>query len=129
MQIEALKGLTRAKNEREYHFRSDPVDETTPSALWFCAVDKRESIEERRDRRQKKMRRTQEKFLEAIQERVPRAKFAFGAGESTINGRPEALRKMTASIKGGTWDKLCDHEGYVEDQEIKRKQRRTIEPA
>ncbi len=56
------------------------------------------------------MRRTQEKFLEAMQERVPpRAKFCtLEAGESTIQQlRPEALRKMTASIKERE-DKLCD---------------------
>ncbi len=37
----------------------------------------------------------QEKFLEAMQERVPRAKFAFGAGESTIlNGLELLYEKM-----------------------------------
>ncbi len=41
-----------------------------------------------------------EKFLEAMQERVPRAKFARLEPESTINGLDQKLyEKMTASIK------------------------------
>ncbi len=70
--------LKEMYGEREYHFRIDPVNETTPHLPHcdFCAVDQSgESIGERRDRRQKENAQDAEKFLEAMQ-RVPHAKFA-----------------------------------------------------
>ncbi len=40
------------------------------------------------------MRRTQEKFLEAMQERVPRAKFGtFGAEKAQFNGLDQKFTK------------------------------------
>ncbi len=61
---EAYEELKEMYGEREYHFMMIPMNGTTPHLHCdFCAGDKRESIGERRDRRQKKMRRTQ-KFLE-----------------------------------------------------------------
>ncbi len=57
--------------------------------------------------------------MKAMQESCLALNFArFGAG--LVNGRPEALRKMTASIRNV--NKLCDREDFVEDQEVKRKQ-------
>ncbi len=73
MQIEALKEATRSKGNvwrREYHFRSDPRRFPTTPHLHcdFKAVDQAgESIGEKATyRRQRKMRRTQEEFLEAM---------------------------------------------------------------
>ncbi len=50
MQIEALKEAyeeLKMYGEEEYHFRSDPVDETTPHLCDFCAVDQARSIGEK----------------------------------------------------------------------------------
>ncbi len=54
------RGLRGAKGNvwRGYHFRSDPRRDNAPSALRdFVPLTAGESIGERRDRRQKKMRR------------------------------------------------------------------------
>ncbi len=69
----------------------------------------------------KRNAQTQEKFLEAMQEWVPRAKFArLEPEKAQFNGLDQKLyEKMTASIKEREEDKLCDREDYVEDQEIK----------
>ncbi len=69
---------------KEYHFHYDSVTSTeiTPRSCDFVPLTKRESIGEKRDRRQKENAQDAEKFLETMQERVPRAKFTFGAGES-----------------------------------------------
>ncbi len=67
------------------------------------------------------------KFLEAMQKRVPRAKFCTLEPEAQFNGLDQKLyEKMTASIKERE-DKLCDQtlKDYVEDQEINLKQKRT----
>ena len=98
------------------------VDETTPHLHCdFVPLTKRGNLSAKDvigDK--KKMRRTQEKFLEAMQERVPRAKFArLEPEKAQFNGLDQALyEKMTASIKERE-DKLFDREDYVEDQEIK----------
>ncbi len=68
------------------------------------------------------MRRTQEKFLELMQEKCLRAKFAsLGAGESyVLNGLDQKLyEKTTASIKEREDTSYVISEDYVEDQEIK----------
>ncbi len=72
MQIEGAEETTRLKNVwRRISFRSDPVDET-PICIVILLLDQAgESIGERRDRRQENAQDT-EKFLEAMQERVPR---------------------------------------------------------
>ncbi len=78
MQIgEALKGAYEAKKcmaEREYISTVIHVDEiNAPSAHCdFVAVDQAGNLSARRDRRQRKCTGTQEKFLEAMQKRVPR---------------------------------------------------------
>lgn len=98
------------------------VDETTPHLHCdFVPLTERGNLSAKDvigDK--KKMRRTQEKFLEAMQERVPRAKFArLEPEKAQFNGLDQKLyEKMTASIKERE-DKLCDREDYIEDQEIK----------
>ncbi len=101
MQIEALKGSTGAKGKcmAENIISAIHVDGIAPHLHCdFVPLTKRESIGERRDGRQKKMRRTQEEFLEAMQEGVPRAKFTFGWRKPNLTA-DQTLRKMTASIK------------------------------
>ena len=126
MQIEALK---EAYEELKGMYGEDNiisavihVDETTPHLHCdFVPLTKRGNLSAKDvigDK--KKMRRTQEKFLEAMQERVPRAKFArLEPEKAQFNGLDQKLyEKMTASIKERE-DKLCDREDYIEDQEIK----------
>lgn len=125
-QIEALK---EAYEELKELYGEDNiisavihVDETTPHLHCdFVPLTKRGNLSAKDvigDK--KKMRRTQEKFLEAMQERVPRAKFArLEPEKAQFNGLDQKLyEKMTASIKERE-DKLCDREDYIEDQEIK----------
>ncbi len=73
----AERGLRELKgNVWRRIFRSDPRRQTTPHLHCdFVPLTKRGITGERRDS-DKEMRRTQEKFLEAMQESVPRAKFA-----------------------------------------------------
>lgn len=126
MQIKALK---EAYEELKEMYGEDNiisavihVDETTPHLHCdFVPLTKRGNLSAKDvigDK--KKMRRTQEKFLEAMQERVPRAKFArLEPEKAQFNGLDQKLyEKMTASIKERE-DKLCDREDYIEDQEIK----------
>lgn len=125
-QIEALKQayeeLKEMYGEENIISAVIHVDETTPHLHCdFVPLTKRGNLSAKDvigDK--KKMRRTQEKFLEAMQERVPRAKFArLEPEKAQFNGLDQALyEKMTASIKERE-DKLCDREDYIEDQEIK----------
>ena len=125
-QIEALKEayeeLKEMYGEENIISAVIHVDETTPHLHCdFVPLTKRGNLSAKDvigDK--KKMRRTQEKFLEAMQERVPRAKFArLEPEKAQFNGLDQALyEKMTASIKERE-DKLCDREDYIEDQEIK----------
>jgi len=125
-QIEALKEayeqLTEMYGEENIISAVIHVDETTPHLHCdFVPLTKRGNLSAKDvigDK--KKMRRTQEKFLEAMQERVPRAKFArLEPEKAQFNGLDQKLyEKMTASIKERE-DKLCDREDYIEDQEIK----------
>ena len=125
-QIEALKEayeqLKEMYGEENIISAVIHVDETTPHLHCdFVPLTKRGNLSAKDvigDK--KKMRRTQEKFLEAMQERVPRAKFArLEPEKAQFNGLDQKLyEKMTASIKERE-DKLCDREDYVEDQEIK----------
>lgn len=124
-QIEALKQayeeLKEMYGEENIISAVIHVDETTPHLHCdFVPLTKRGNLSAKDvigDK--KKMRRTQEKFLEAMQERVPRAKFArLEPEKAQFNGLDQALyEKMTASIKERE-DKLCDHEDYIEDKEI-----------
>lgn len=126
MQIEALKEayeeLKEMYGEENIISAVIHVDETTPHLHCdFVPLTKRGNLSAKDvigDK--KKMRRTQEKFLEAMQERVPRAKFArLEPEKAQFNGLDQKLyEKMTASIKERE-DKLCDREDYIEDQEIK----------
>jgi plasmid recombination enzyme len=125
-QIEALKEayeeLKEMYGEENIISAVIHVDETTPHLHCdFVPLTKRGNLSAKDvigDK--KKMRRTQEKFLEAMQERVPRAKFArLEPEKAQFNGLDQKLyEKMTASIKERE-DKLCDREDYIEDQEIK----------
>ena len=125
-QIEALKEayeeLKAMYGEENIISAVIHVDETTPHLHCdFVPLTKRGNLSAKDvigDK--KKMRRTQEKFLEAMQERVPRAKFArLEPEKAQFNGLDQELyEKMTASIKERE-DKLCDREDYIEDQEIK----------
>lgn len=125
-QIEALKEayeqLKEMYGEENIISAVIHVDETTPHLHCdFVPLTKRGNLSAKDvigDK--KKMRRTQEKFLEAMQERVPRAKFArLEPEKAQFNGLDQRLyEKMTASIKERE-DKLCDREDYIEDQEIK----------
>lgn len=124
-QIEALKEayeeLKEMYGEENIISAVIHVDETTPHLHCdFVPLTKRGNLSAKDvigDK--KKMRRTQEKFLEAMQERVPRAKFArLEPEKAQFNGLDQKLyEKMTASIKERE-DKLCDREDYVEDKEI-----------
>ena len=126
MQIEALKEayeeLKAMYGEENIISAVIHVDETTPHLHCdFVPLTKRGNLSAKDvigDK--KKMRRTQEKFLEAMQERVPRAKFArLEPEKAQFNGLDQKFyEKMTASIKERE-DKLCDREDYIEDQEIK----------
>lgn len=125
-QIEALKEayeqLKEMYGEENIISAVIHVDETTPHLHCdFVPLTKRGNLSAKDvigDK--KKMRRTQEKFLGAMQERVPRAKFArLEPEKAQFNGLDQKLyEKMTASIKERE-DKLCDREDYIEDQEIK----------
>ena len=125
-QIEALKEayeeLKEMYGEENIISAVIHVDETTPHLHCdFVPLTKRGNLSAKDvigDK--KKMRRTQEKFREAMQERVPRAKFArLEPEKAQFNGLDQKLyEKMTASIKERE-DKLCDREDYIEDQEIK----------
>ncbi len=67
------KRLTRLKEMygEEYHFPRRSVNETTPHLRYdFVPLTKRESIGERRDRRQKENAQDIENFLKAIPEKV-----------------------------------------------------------
>ncbi len=68
----------------EYHFHSDPVDETTPHLHCdFVPLTKRNHAAKDVMEDKKKIRRTQEKFLEAMQEGCLALNLhTFGAGES-----------------------------------------------
>jgi plasmid recombination enzyme len=125
-QIEALKEayeeLKEMYGEENIISAVIHVDETTPHLHCdFVPLTKRGNLSAKDViGNKKKMRRTQEKFLEAMQERVPRAKFArLEPEKAQFNGLDQKLyEKMTASIKERE-DKLCDREDYIEDQEIK----------
>lgn len=120
--LEAYEELKKMYGEDNIISAVIHVDETTPHLHCdFVPLTKRGNLSAKDvigDK--KKMRRTQEKFLEAMQERVPRAKFArLEPEKAQFNGLDQKLyEKMTASIKERE-DKLCDREDYIEDQEIK----------
>ncbi len=102
---------------KEYHFRSDHVDETTPHLHCdFVPLTKRESIFERRDRATKENAQDARNFLKQCKKGClalnlhrlePERKAQF-------NGLDQKLyEKMTASSKERE-DKLCDREDTVE---------------
>ncbi len=66
------------------------------------------------------MRRTQEKFLEAMQKGCLALNLRLDRRKHNLTA-DQTLRKMTASIKERE-DKLCDREDYTSRPEIKRKQ-------
>ncbi len=83
--------------------RSDPRRrDNAPSASDFVPLDQAlgNSIGERRDRRQRKMRDARE-ISEAMQERVPRAKFTFGE-KVQFNGLDQKLYEYYTRVHQGT---------------------------
>lgn len=95
------------------------VDETTPHLHFdFVPITKKGGLSAREvvgDRAQ--MRKTQARFLSAMQERCPEYKFARKA-DGQFNGMEQKLyEKMTASIKARE-NALWDREDEVEDREI-----------
>lgn len=95
------------------------VDETTPHLHFdFVPITKKGGLSAREvigDRAQ--MRKTQARFLEAMQTRCPEYKFARKA-DGQFNGMEQKLyEKMTASIKARE-NALWDREDEVEDREI-----------
>ena len=95
------------------------VDETTPHVHFdFVPITKKGGLSAREvigDRAQ--MRKTQARFLSAMQERCPEYKFARKA-DGQFNGMEQKLyEKMTASIKARE-NALWDREDEVEDREI-----------
>ncbi len=103
-QIGALKENTRAKEMygERISFRSDPRNETTPHlSVILCPLTKRGNLSaERRDRRQKKCRRTQEKFLEAIRKGCLVTKYVWSRKAQFNDLDQEAFTKRWyASIK------------------------------
>lgn len=96
------------------------VDETTPHLHFdFVPITKKGGLSAREvvgDRAQ--MRKTQARFLEAMQERVPYAKFERKK-DNQFNGMEQKLyEKMTAALKAKEAE-VWDREDDVEDREIK----------
>lgn len=122
-QVEALKQsfeeLKEQYGEKNIVSAVIHVDETTPHLHFdFVPITKSGGLSAREvvgDRAQ--MRKTQARFLEAMQERCPEYKFQRKKDQQ-FNGLDQKLyEKMTASIKARE-NALWDREDDVEDREI-----------
>lgn len=122
-QIEALKQsfeeLKEQYGEKNIVSAVIHVDETTPHLHFdFVPITKSGGLSAREvvgDRAQ--MRKTQARFLEAMQQRVPSAKFERKK-DGQFNGlEQKTYEKMTASLKARE-NALWDREDDVEDREI-----------
>ena len=96
------------------------VDETTPHLHFdFVPITKKGGLSAREvvgDRAQ--MRKTQARFLQAMQERCPECKFERKK-DGAMNGMEQKLfEKMTAALKAKETE-IWDREEEVEDREIK----------
>ena len=123
-QVEALKEafeeLKEQYGEKNIVSAVIHVDETTPHLHFdFVPITKNGGLSAREvvgDRAQ--MRKTQARFLEAMQERVPYAKFERKK-DNQFNGMEQKLyEKMTAALKAKEAE-VWDREDDVEDREIK----------
>lgn len=123
-QVEALKQafeeLRDQYGEKNIVSAVIHVDETTPHLHFdFVPITKSGGLSAREvvgDRAQ--MRKTQARFLEAMQERVPYAKFERKK-DNQFNGMEQKLyEKMTAALKAKEAE-VWDREDDVEDREIK----------
>ena len=123
-QVEALKQafeeLKETYGEKNIVSAVIHVDETTPHLHFdFVPITKKGGLSAREvvgDRAQ--MRKTQARFLEAMQERVPYAKFERKK-DNQFNGMEQKLyEKMTAALKAKEAE-VWDREDDVEDREIK----------
>lgn len=123
-QVEALKEafeeLKEQYGEKNIVSAVIHVDETTPHLHFdFVPITKSGGLSAREvvgDRAQ--MRKTQARFLEAMQERVPYAKFERKK-DNKFNGMEQKLyEKMTAALKAKEAE-VWDREDKVEDREIK----------
>ncbi len=103
MQIEALKEACwelKSRMAKRIYFRSDPRRTPHLHCVILCRWPSGESIGEKDVIGDKENAGTQEKFLEAMQERAPALNSARLEPEKTqFNGLDQVLRKMTASIK------------------------------
>lgn len=123
-QVEALKQafeeLRDQYGEKNIVSAVIHVDETTPHLHFdFVPITKSGGLSAREvvgDRAQ--MRKTQARFLEAMQQRVPSAKFERKK-ENQFNGlEQKTFEKMTAALKAKEAE-VWDREDDVEDREIK----------
>lgn len=123
-QVEALKQafeeLRDQYGEKNIVSAVIHVDETTPHLHFdFVPITRKGGLSAREvvgDRAQ--MRKTQARFLQAMQERVPYAKFERKK-ENQFNGMEQKLyEKMTAALKAKEAE-VWDREDDVEDREIK----------
>lgn len=123
-QVEALKQafeeLRETYGEKNIVSAVIHVDETTPHLHFdFVPITKKGGLSAREvvgDRAQ--MRKTQARFLQAMQERCPECKFERKK-DGAMNGMEQKLfEKMTAALKAKETE-IWDREEEVEDREIK----------
>jgi len=123
-QVEALKQafeeLKEQYGEKNIVSAVIHVDETTPHLHFdFVPITRKGGLSAREvvgDRAQ--MRKTQARFLQAMQERCPECKFERKK-DGAMNGMEQKLfEKMTAALKTKETE-LCDMEEDVEEREIK----------
>lgn len=123
-QVEALKQafeeLRDQYGEKNIVSAVIHVDETTPHLHFdFVPITKKGGLSAREvvgDRAQ--MRKTQARFLQAMQERCPECKFERKK-DGAMNGMEQKLyEKMTAALKAKETE-IWDREEEVEDREIK----------
>jgi len=123
-QVEALKQafeeLRETYGEKNIESAVIHVDETTPHLHFdFVPITKKGGLSAREvvgDRAQ--MRKTQARFLQAMQERCPECKFERKK-DGAMNGMEQKLyEKMTAALKAKETE-IWDREEEVEDREIK----------
>ncbi len=117
--MESFEELKETYGEKNIVSAVIHVDETTPHLHFdFVPITKKGGLSAREvigDRAQ--MRKTQARFLEAMQKRCPEYKFQRKA-DGQFNGMEQKLfEKMTASLKERE-NKLWDREEDVEDREI-----------
>ena len=123
-QVEALKQafeeLRETYGEKNIVSAVIHVDETTPHLHFdFVPITRKGGLSAREvvgDRAQ--MRKTQARFLQAMQERCPECKFERKK-DNAMNGMEQKLyEKMTAALKAKETE-IWDREEEVEDREIK----------